>query len=66
MGPLIAEPEKLNSYFKDLQKAVMVNPFTSDMREHGQAAAVAPREETGLLPMKNWRMDNWPRNGGHP
>ena len=58
--PPIAEPEKLKSYVKNLQKAMLENPFTAEMREHGQAAAVAPREENGLLPMKNWRMDNWP------
>ncbi len=28
-------------------------------REHGQASAVVPREENGLLPMKNWAQDNW-------
>ena len=39
---------------------MLENPFTAEMRQHGQAAAVAPREENGLLPMKNWRMDNWP------
>jgi len=60
LAPPIAEPEKLKSYVKTLQKAMLENPFTAEMRQHGQAAAVAPREENGLLPMKNWRMDNWP------
>lgn len=59
LEPPIAEPEELKVFFKDLQKTMTENPFVAEMREHGQAAAVAPREENGLLPMKNWRLDNW-------
>jgi len=60
LEPPIAESEELKVFFKGLQKSMTENPFVQEMREHGQAAAVAPREENGLLPMKNWRLDNWP------
>jgi aldehyde:ferredoxin oxidoreductase len=60
LEPPIAQQDELKAYFKDLQKAMTENPFTQEMREHGQAAAVAPREENGLLPMQNWRKASWP------
>ena len=60
LQPPIAEPDKLKAYMKDLRKIILENPFSSEMREHGQAGAVAPREENGLLPMKNWQMGRWP------
>jgi aldehyde:ferredoxin oxidoreductase len=60
LRPTIAEPEKLKTFYTDLRKNLLESPFTKVNREQGQAVAVAPREENGLLPMKNWAEDNWP------
>jgi len=60
LKPPIAEPEKLETLYTDLRKSMLANPFVERFREHGQAMAMAPREQNGLLPMKNWTMDNWP------
>ena len=60
LKPPIAEPEKLKILYTDLREKMLANPFVERFREHGQAMATAPREQNGLLPMKNWTMDNWP------
>lgn len=60
LKPPIADPDKLGSMRKDLSKKISEAPFTNLNREHGQADAVVPREENGLLPMKNWAQDTWP------
>ena len=60
LEPPIADPDKLKSLWNEILKKVMEAPFTKLNREHGQAAAVVPREENGLLPMKNWAQDRWP------
>jgi len=60
LKPPIAEPEKLKTLHTDLRKGMSENPFVKGLREHGQAMAMVPREQNGLLPMKNWTMDNWP------
>jgi len=60
LKPPIAGAEKLKTLYADLRKTMSEAPFVKVFREHGQALAMAPREENGLLPMKNWTMDNWP------
>jgi aldehyde:ferredoxin oxidoreductase len=59
LAPPLADPKGLKVYFKELRKAMMANEFCDVNREHGQAVAVAAREENGLLPMKNWDQDSW-------
>ena len=39
---------------------MLADPFVPIFRKHGQAMAMAPREQNGLLPMKNWAVDTWP------
>jgi aldehyde:ferredoxin oxidoreductase len=58
-SPPIARPDEWKVYLAETRKAMLANPFTKGNQEHGQAAAMAPREENGLLPMKNWRQDVW-------
>jgi len=58
--PPIAQPEALKAYYAQLLQSMKENPFTQANMEHGQAAAVSPREENGLLPIKNWSQDTWP------
>jgi len=60
MTPPIADPDKLRSVYAEIIKKAKEAPFTQVNREHGQASAVVPREENGLLPMKNWAQDRWP------
>ncbi len=60
MSPPVAEPDKLKEVYGEILKKINESPFTKLNREHGQAAAVVPREENGLLPMKNWMQDRWP------
>jgi len=60
LKPPIADPEKLKNVYQDVLKRVKEAPFTELNAEHGQAAALVPREESGLLPIKNWTQDNWP------
>ena len=57
--PPIADPDKLKAVYKDVLARIKESPFTEVNREHGQASAVIPREENGLLPMKNFAQDNW-------
>jgi len=59
LKPPIAEQEKLKEIYKDVLQRIMDAPFTEVNSEHGQAASVVPREENGLLPMKNWSQDKW-------
>ena len=60
LKPVIAEPEKYKVLYEELRKNMLASPFLPHMRQDGQAMAMAPREQNGLLPMKNWSMDNWP------
>ena len=60
LKPVIAEPEKYKTLYEELRKNMLASPFIPHMRKDGQAMAMAPREQNGLLPMKNWTMDNWP------
>ncbi len=60
LKPPIAEPEKLKALHADLRRKMIKGPFVKVFREHGQAMVMTPREQNGLLPMKNWTMDNWP------
>ena len=60
LTPPVANPELLKAIYKDVRKKIMEAPFTTLNATHGQVASIVPREENGLLPMKNWRLDNWP------
>lgn len=60
LKPPIAEPEKLKTLSRDIRERRLENPYARILREHGQAADTVRCEEVGLLPMKNWTMDNWP------
>jgi len=60
LAPPVAEPEMLKELYTGLRKKMIDSPFAKTFAEHGQAMAMGPREQNGLLPMKNWRMDNWP------
>ena len=55
----IARPEALKALKKDYNERAKNADFAKANRELGQAMAVAPREENGLLPMKNFRDDRW-------
>jgi aldehyde:ferredoxin oxidoreductase len=59
MKPQIAHPDKLRALMKELGPIIRDAENTRINREYGQAAAVVPREENGLLPMKNFSQDNW-------
>ena len=60
MKPPVADPDKLKEFYRDILARAKDAPFTADNAQHGQASAVVPREENGLLPMKNFAMDSWP------
>ena len=60
LSPPVADPDKLKVIYDSSLIKVKKSPVTEGLRVHGQAAAVAPREELGLLPMKNWAQDTWP------
>lgn len=59
-SPEIANPEKLDELKSELTKKASEADFTQDNREYGQAMAVIPREENGLLPIKNFKQSRWP------
>ena len=56
----IARPEELDKLKKEFLAIAKDADFTKANRELGQAMAVVPREENGLLPMKNFLQDRWP------
>ena len=56
----VACPEELESLKKEFIEIAKNADFTKANRELGQAMAVVPREENGLLPMKNFTQDRWP------
>lgn len=60
MEPPVADPDELKENYKKVLDKVMKASFTKTNREHGQPNAVVPREETGLLPMKNFAQGKWP------
>jgi aldehyde:ferredoxin oxidoreductase len=58
--PPIADPSGFEEIYKEVREKIMKADFTKQNREHGQPMAVVPREENGLMPMKNWAQDRWP------
>ena len=56
----VARPEVLSTLKKELAQRAKNADFAKANRELGQAMAVVPREENGLLPMKNFLQDRWP------
>jgi len=60
LKPPIANPDKLKDVYQDILKRAKEADFTKANAKDGQAMATVPREENGLLPMKNWAQDNWP------
>lgn len=61
LKPPVANPDKLKDVYKDVLKKVKAAEFTKTNSEHGQPSSTVPREENGLLPMKNWAQDTWPQ-----
>lgn len=60
MRPPIADRDGLlNFYREDLLPRINEAEFTKVNAEQGQVAAVVPREENGLLPIKNFGGDEW-------
>ena len=59
LKPPIADPDKLKEVYNAVLTKIKAAPFTQANRQDGQAMAVVPREENGLLPMKNFAQDNW-------
>ena len=55
----IARPSALSELKKEYAERAKNADFAKANRELGQAMAVAPREENGLLPMKNFLQDRW-------
>jgi len=55
----IARPDALKELKKDYNERAKNADFTKANRELGQAMAVVPREDNGLLPMKNFLQDRW-------
>ncbi|MHA1754699.1 MAG: aldehyde ferredoxin oxidoreductase family protein, partial [Candidatus Odinarchaeia archaeon] len=56
----IAKPDLLLQLKKEAMEDAKKADFTKANREEGQAMAVIPREENGLLPIKNFLEDRWP------
>jgi aldehyde:ferredoxin oxidoreductase len=59
MRPPIADRNRLSAIIKELGPLIRDAEFTKNNRDYGQAMAVVPREENGLLPMKNFAQDRW-------
>ncbi len=55
----IASPDALVRLKKEYAARVRASDFAKANRELGQAMGVVPKEENGLLPMKNFRQDRW-------
>jgi aldehyde:ferredoxin oxidoreductase len=55
----IADPAALTALKKEYAERARNADFAKANRELGQAMAVVPREENGLLPMKNFQQDRW-------
>lgn len=55
----IARQEELDRLKKEFLAIAKEADFTKANRDLGQAMAVVPREENGLLPMKNFLQDRW-------
>lgn len=55
----VADPEELNSIKKELIPIIRDADFTKDNRELGQAMAVMPREENGLMCIRNFGESQW-------
>jgi aldehyde:ferredoxin oxidoreductase len=60
MKSSIADRNSLSAVIKELGPIIRDSEFTKSNRAYGQAMAVVPREENGLLPMKNFAQDRWP------
>lgn len=56
----IARQEELNRLKKEFLAIAKDADFTKANTELGQPMAIVPREENGLLPMKNFSQDRWP------
>jgi len=55
-----AHPEALSALKREYAERAKNADFAKANRELGQAMAVVPREENGLLPMKNFLQGRWP------
>ena len=59
MEPPISDLDRLREVYGEVLRKIKEAPFTKENREHGMPAAMIPREENGLLPIKNWAGDSW-------
>ena len=57
--PPVADRKRLSELVRELALTIRDAEFTKNNREYGQAMAVIPREENGLLPMRNFAQDSW-------
>ncbi len=55
----VAHPDLLREYLKELLPIINKAEFTKLNRDYGQAMAIIPREENGLLPIKNFAQSRW-------
>jgi aldehyde:ferredoxin oxidoreductase len=55
----IARPDRLKALKKELLPIIRDAGFTSANRDLGQVMAIIPREENGLMPMKNFKQYRW-------
>ena len=59
-----ADPGKLDDLTKEINKKVheidKKKPYDSRVREHGTAFVCSPFAKKGNLPLKNWRLGDWP------
>jgi len=55
----IGKPDELKALKKELLPEIKDAGFTADNRDLGQVMAIIPREENGLMPMKNFKQFAW-------
>lgn len=55
----VAKPDALSNMLKELIPIINKAEFTKLNREYGQPMSMIPREENGLLPIKNFAQSRW-------
>ena len=63
----VANPVKLKELEKEYRKSILMN--SKEFREWGTIGGLAPGEEAGNLPVKNWRKAEWKKGAakiGYP
>lgn len=54
-----ADQETLDHLINHMRQTVRGNDFAQVFRQHGEPICIVPREENGLLPLKNWAQGSW-------